>query len=61
MLEAFANGRRAAWLPALDYEALFAEPLEDARRRLKIREPKVYNAVPREVRQALKLRGPAMN
>lgn len=59
-LEAWRNGRHAAWLPALDYEALFAEPLEEARRRLNIRPPTVYNAVPREARQALNLRGPAM-
>jgi ubiquinone biosynthesis protein COQ4 len=59
-LEAWRNGRRAAWLPALDYEALFAERLQDARRRLNIRPPTIYNSVPREVRQALKLRAPAM-
>lgn len=61
VLEAWRNGRRAAWLPALDYEALFAEPLEEARRRLNIGQPKVYNAVPREARQRLNLRGGAMN
>jgi len=61
VLEAYRNGRRAAWLPALDYEALFAEPLADARRRLNIGEPRIYNSVPREARQRLNLRGPAMN
>jgi ubiquinone biosynthesis protein COQ4 len=60
ILEAYRNGKRAAWLPELDYEALFAEPLEDARRRLNIHPPTVYNSVPREVRQSLKLRSPAM-
>jgi len=62
VFEAWRNGRKAAWLPALDYEALFAEPLADARRRLNIREPRIYNAVPVEARQALRLRAaPAMN
>ena len=60
VLEAYRNGKRAEWLPALDYEALFAELLEDARRRLNIREPKIYKAVPREARQALKLRASGM-
>jgi ubiquinone biosynthesis protein COQ4 len=54
--EAFGAGRRAGWLPAEDYEALFAEPLEAARRRLNILPPKRYLAVPEEVRRGLKLR-----
>lgn len=60
VLEAYRNGRKAAWLPALDYEALFATPLDEARRQLRIGEPSVYAAVPREVRQGLKLRAPQM-
>lgn len=60
VLEAYRLGKKAAWLPALDYEALFAERLEDARGRLNIGVPEIYNSVPREVRQALKLRAPAM-
>jgi len=60
VLEAYRNGRRAAWLPALDYEALFAEPLEAARARLHIRPPEIYDAVPRASRQALKLRAQQM-
>lgn len=55
--EAWRNGRRAAWLPGLDYEALFAEPLEAARARLGILPPEVYRRTPAEVRAALKLRG----
>lgn len=57
VLQAWRNGRRARWLPGLDYEALFAEPLEDARARLLIRPPTVYAAVPETVRLAVKLRG----
>jgi ubiquinone biosynthesis protein COQ4 len=55
--QAWRNGKAARWLPALDYEALFAEPLEAARARLGIRPPTVYASVPPTVRQALKLRG----
>ena len=56
MLQAWRIGRKARWLPGLDYEALFAEPLESARVRLKLRPATVYHAVPQETRAALKLR-----
>ena len=48
--EAFRNGKRAAWLPAVDYPALFAEDLESARRRLGIVRPVVYESIPPEFR-----------
>lgn len=48
ILQAWRHGRRAAWLAPLDYEALLAEPLDDARRRLKIPLPTVYAGIPRE-------------
>jgi len=54
--QAYRHGRAARWLPGLDYEALFAEPLEAARARLGIRPASVYHAVPAETRLALKLR-----
>jgi len=57
VLQAWSNGRRAQWLPGLDYEALFAEPLATARARLGIRPATVYAAVPEASRAALKLRG----
>ena len=57
VLQAWRHGRLARWLPALDYEALFAEPLEAARARLNLRPPTVYDRVPAEARAALKLRG----
>ena len=44
--QAWRHGRRAVWLPALDYESLMAEPLDDARRRLRIAKPTHYEAVP---------------
>lgn len=56
VLEAWRNGRAARWLPALDYETLFEQPLEAARDRLGIRPPQVYDAVPGPVRIGLKLR-----
>ncbi|PCD01862.1 ubiquinone biosynthesis protein [Sphingomonas spermidinifaciens] len=40
--EGYRNGRRAAWLHGEDYEALLAEPLDAARRRLGIVEPVAY-------------------
>lgn len=54
--QAWRNGRAARWLPGLDYEALFAQPLDQARLRLNIRPADAYHAVPVEVRQSLKLR-----
>lgn len=59
VVEAWLNGRKAAWLPAEDYVALFSEPLGAARRRLKIRRPSVYESVPENVRRGLKLRAAA--
>lgn len=54
--QAYRNGKAAHWLPGLDYEALFAQPLEVARTRLNIRPASVYHAVSPEVRASLKLR-----
>lgn len=54
--QAYRNGKAAHWLPGLDYEALFAQPLEVARQRLNIRPAGVYHAVSPEVRASLKLR-----
>ncbi len=55
--QAWRNGRVARWLPALDYEALFEQPLEAVRARLNIRPASIYQAVPVELRAGLKLRG----
>lgn len=54
--QAYRNGRAARWLPGLDYEALFEQPLEVVRERLNIRPASVYQAVPAELRAGLKLR-----
>lgn len=55
--QAYRNGAAARWLPGLDYEALFEQPLEAVRARLNIRPATIYQAVPAEVRAGLKLRG----
>ncbi|RZJ43049.1 MAG: ubiquinone biosynthesis protein [Brevundimonas sp.] len=52
VLQAWARGRRAAWLPGLDYEALLAEPLEAARARLRLSPPTLYDRVPVALRNA---------
>ena len=49
--EGFARGRRTRlWLPAEDYVAMFAEPLEAARERLGIPPAPIYDAVSMEMR-----------
>lgn len=52
ILQAWGRGRRAAWLPGLDYEALLIQPLEAARARLELSGPTLYDQVPVEVRNA---------
>jgi ubiquinone biosynthesis protein COQ4 len=42
--EGYRLGRAAAWLPGEDYERLFAEPLEQARARLRIGRPTAFQA-----------------
>jgi ubiquinone biosynthesis protein COQ4 len=48
--EGYRRGKAAAWLPAQDYEALMAEPLEAARKRLNLPAPAIYNSFPQEFR-----------
>jgi ubiquinone biosynthesis protein COQ4 len=48
--QAFGRGRRAAWLPAADWEALLERPLDEVRRELGVGEPPQYRPVwPHEV------------
>lgn len=44
-LQAFRAGRRAAWLPAMDWRTLLAMPLDEVRARLGIPEPSTYRAL----------------
>ena len=48
--QGYQRGKAAEWLLGQDYEALMAEPLEAARRRLNISPATVYDAVPAEAR-----------
>ncbi len=48
--EGYRHGRRARWLHGEDYEALLAEPLDAARRRLGIAEPVAYRAAQARLR-----------
>jgi ubiquinone biosynthesis protein COQ4 len=42
MREGFRRGRRAAWLPGAEWEALLAQPLVSVREELRVGEPPVY-------------------
>jgi len=46
LLEARRRGKHAAWLPGEDYERVLFEPLEEARRRLRLTPPVQYEKVP---------------
>ncbi len=51
--QAYMNGRRASWLPVVDYPALLAEPLVAARQRLNIAAPTHYLAIPAHERDGV--------
>jgi ubiquinone biosynthesis protein COQ4 len=57
--QGYQRGKKAKWLLAEDYEALFAEPLDQARRRLGITPPTVYDAIPPEARDIVASPTPA--
>lgn len=42
LIDAFARGLRAAWLPALPWEELLAEPVAELRSRFRVGEPRAY-------------------
>jgi len=50
VLQAYRNGKRAAWLPGQDIEALLAEDLAQLRQRLKIAPPDAYLALITRIR-----------
>ncbi|MFK7916002.1 MAG: Coq4 family protein [Pseudomonadales bacterium] len=41
----FNDGRKAAWLPAADWEALLARPLDEVRETLRVAAPTPYQAI----------------
>jgi ubiquinone biosynthesis protein COQ4 len=45
ILDGFRRGRRAKWLPAQDWEAMLALPVEEVRRRLGLEAPPVYEEI----------------
>lgn len=52
VVEGYRHGKRAAWLHGEDYETLLAEPLEAARRRLRIAEPRQYRVAQASLAEA---------
>ena len=42
---AYMAGKRAAWLPQQDWEAMLEQPIDDVRRQLNIPNPKVYQKI----------------
>jgi ubiquinone biosynthesis protein COQ4 len=53
LAEANRHARTAEWVLEHDVEALLPLPLAQARARLKIAEPVIYNAIPDEIKQSL--------
>jgi ubiquinone biosynthesis protein COQ4 len=51
--EGYRRGKRAAWLPGVEWEALLAEPLAHVREQLNVGAPPVYEAVRSEGAPAL--------
>ena len=49
VIEGYRHGKAAKWLHNEDYEALLAEPLDAARKRLGIKEPVLYRAAQAEL------------
>lgn len=43
--EACRNGKKAAWMPGVDWEAMLKLPLDEVRRRLNIKTPAIYKDV----------------
>ncbi len=43
--EAYRNGKKAAWLPGVDWEAMLKLPLDEVRRTLNIATPVIYKSV----------------
>lgn len=50
IVEGYRRGRRAAWLQGEDWDRILAEPLDVARRRLRIDPPVTYLAIPPALR-----------
>ncbi|GJL91028.1 Coq4 family protein [Hyphococcus sp.] len=53
LAEAKRNARAAGWVLEYDVEELLSLPLAEARARIGLAEPTIYNAVPAEIKQSL--------
>lgn len=53
LAEAKRNALKSNWILEYDVEALLPLPLSEARARLNIAEPKIYNAIPDEIKRNL--------
>lgn len=53
LAEAKRNAKATNWVLEYDVEELLPLPLDEVRRRLNIAEPKIYNAIPQEIKDAL--------
>ncbi len=53
LAEAKRNSRNTNWILEYDVEELLALPLSEARRKLNILEPVIYNAIPEDVKKSL--------
>ncbi|GJL94665.1 MAG: hypothetical protein DHS20C05_10700 [Hyphococcus sp.] len=51
--EAWRNSKETEWVPAFDVEELLSLPLEEARAKMNIKEPSVYNNIPDEIKRNL--------
>ncbi len=52
MWQAYKAGKRAAWLPQQDWEALLTQPLAEVRQQLRVAPPEVYQEVIKNYRLA---------
>ena len=51
--QAYRDGKRAAWLPGQDWEALLRLPIHEVRQTLGIREPQDYQALREDLATAV--------
>jgi len=50
--QAYRDGKRAAWLPGQDWESLLAQPIDEVRAQLNIRQPEMYQNLQKSLQTA---------